>query len=344
MTIPQTAPSAPMPVYAITTPIPAAVEQHQTFGVSSSIGWYEVDASGEITTIPLGQSGPFTLLVNAEQILCSSLEAGIVTVWQSPTETGRGFGSTSVAAHIASSPVSVHGTSSADAGGSAPLDSPHFTGIPTAPTAAPSNNSTQLATTAYADAALGAGGVPIATTVTGPDLFGATPVVGVAAFYSPEDHDHGLPSPVDQGFVAVYAYNTTQSLTYATANVLPGINGGVPAGSIGQVGPYASDWSPLQTLAADDVLNASVVSELVSGIWDGVDLTGTMTVWDLTATNLIVATLSGATVSDATSPFNLTLTQAQLIGTDLSITGGTGITTAGGGVYNVQIQVIGSWD
>ena len=181
MTIPQTAPSAPMPVYAITTPIPAAVEQHQTFGVSSSIGWYEVDASGEITTIPLGQSGPFTLLVNAEQILCSSLEAGIVTVWQSPTETGRGFGATSVAAHIASSPVSVHGTSSADAGGSAPLDSPHFTGVPTAPTNSnPADNTTQLATDAFVQLALGGGGTPF----------------------------------IDQGFVAVYAYNTTTDTSH----------------------------------------------------------------------------------------------------------------------------------
>jgi hypothetical protein len=39
----------------------------------------------------------------------------------------------------------------------APKASPAFTGVPTAPTAAPGNNSTQLATTAYADAAIAAG-------------------------------------------------------------------------------------------------------------------------------------------------------------------------------------------
>jgi hypothetical protein len=38
----------------------------------------------------------------------------------------------------------------------APLDAPALTGIPTAPTAAPGNNSTQIATTAYADAAVAA--------------------------------------------------------------------------------------------------------------------------------------------------------------------------------------------
>lgn len=40
----------------------------------------------------------------------------------------------------------------------APLASPHFTGIPTAPTAPPATASTQLATTAYVDAAVAAGG------------------------------------------------------------------------------------------------------------------------------------------------------------------------------------------
>lgn len=204
MTTPQTAPAAPMPIYQITSAIPASSEAVQTFGLSSTIGLYEVDSSGAITTIPLGQSGPFTLLVGAEQILCSSLEAGIVTVWGSLTATGRGFGSTTVAAHIASASVSVYGTSSADATGSAPLNSPAFTGVPTAPTASPATNTTQVATTAYADAALGAGGVPVATTVTGPDAFGASAVVGTGGHYSPSNHDHGLPAnPVTAGLTAV---------------------------------------------------------------------------------------------------------------------------------------------
>lgn len=38
----------------------------------------------------------------------------------------------------------------------APLDSPHFTGIPTAPTAAPGTNTDQLATTAFVDAGIAA--------------------------------------------------------------------------------------------------------------------------------------------------------------------------------------------
>ena len=42
-------------------------------------------------------------------------------------------------------------------GSGAPLASPHFTGVPTAPTASPLTNNTQLATTAYTDAARGHG-------------------------------------------------------------------------------------------------------------------------------------------------------------------------------------------
>ena len=38
------------------------------------------------------------------------------------------------------------------------------------------------------------GGVAPATTVTGPDAFGAAPVVGTGTHYARNDHDHGLPA------------------------------------------------------------------------------------------------------------------------------------------------------
>lgn len=44
----------------------------------------------------------------------------------------------------------------------------------------------------------GGGGASPATTVTGPDSFGATAVVGTSALYARADHDHGLPAaPAD---------------------------------------------------------------------------------------------------------------------------------------------------
>jgi hypothetical protein len=55
-----------------------------------------------------------------------------------------------------------------DIAGAAPLSSPGFTGIPSGPTAASHNNSTQLATTAYVDSALNTlGGVVSLTQGTG---------------------------------------------------------------------------------------------------------------------------------------------------------------------------------
>lgn len=59
-----------------------------------------------------------------------------------------------------------------DLAAKAPLASPAFTGSPTAPTQAASDNSTKLATTAYVDAAAGGGGgglVPISKTTASAD-------------------------------------------------------------------------------------------------------------------------------------------------------------------------------
>lgn len=74
--------------------------------------------------------------------------------------------------------------------GAAPLDSPAFTGIPTAPTASPLTNDPQLATTAYVDAAVAAGAVP-STSI--PIVVGSTSgAVGTSLDYARADHIHEL--------------------------------------------------------------------------------------------------------------------------------------------------------
>ena len=40
----------------------------------------------------------------------------------------------------------------------------------------------------------GGGSIPPATTVTGPDIFGAAAAVGTGTNYARNDHDHGLPA------------------------------------------------------------------------------------------------------------------------------------------------------
>jgi hypothetical protein len=53
-----------------------------------------------------------------------------------------------------------------DVSGAAPLASPTFTGLPLAPTASPGTNTTQIATTAFVQAAVSGATLPIATTST----------------------------------------------------------------------------------------------------------------------------------------------------------------------------------
>ncbi len=52
-----------------------------------------------------------------------------------------------------------------------------------------------------------------ATTVTGPDAFGAAAVVGTSALYAREDHDHGLPADPTVAFASAVAILTNKRIT-----------------------------------------------------------------------------------------------------------------------------------
>src|ERR1035437_8053296 len=69
----------------------------------------------------------------------------------------------------------------------APLASPTFTGTVTVPDAVNPTDAAQLSD--VTDLV-----VAPATTVTGPDSYGASAVVGTGTTYAPSDHDHGLPA------------------------------------------------------------------------------------------------------------------------------------------------------
>ena len=72
-------------------------------------------------------------------------------------------------------------------------------------------------------------GVSPATTVTGPDAFGAAAVVGTSALYAREDHDHGLPAaPAGAlsyaiGGPAAAAIPTTLTTVLTTASLAVGV-------------------------------------------------------------------------------------------------------------------------
>jgi hypothetical protein len=97
--------------------IPGVATENQTFALSATT-LYEVDSSGNPTTVPLGQSGPFVLLIDSEQILCATFSEGAVEVFEGEGIDGRGYGSTTIAQHNPAAPVIVYATSAqANSGG-----------------------------------------------------------------------------------------------------------------------------------------------------------------------------------------------------------------------------------
>lgn len=152
--------------------------------------------------------------------------------------------------------------------GGAPLNSPHFTGIPTAPTAAALNNSTQLATTAYTDSAVG---VETARALAAEAL--------LAALASP--HFTGVPTAP----TAAPLNNSTQLATTAYADAIgtlkaplasPTFTGTVTAPNLvltaaaptvaaAQIG-YGSTTSPTATNGGGQTVLSSVLGYIVANV------------------------------------------------------------------------------
>ena len=231
-----TAVSAPVSTGLATT-ISIIAQENQTFSLTATT-LYEVDADGLFTTVPLGQSGPFVLLVDSEQILCSSFSEGVCEVYQFEGTSGRGYSTTTLAEHDAGvAAVSLTYTSVQSvltggdvtsvfartgdvvAGNADYLAVSHggLTGAVSATrfvggtaTVHPSTGTfavgdfviTQNGTVLICTVAgtpgtwVNAAGsnASASGTVTGPDAFSASPVVGVAVTFSKGDHNHGLPA------------------------------------------------------------------------------------------------------------------------------------------------------
>lgn len=121
----------------------------------------------------------------------------------------------------------------------APLNSPAFTGNPTAPTPAPSDNDTSIATTAFVAAAVAAGG-GVSLSSTNPLMDGAV-AVGVGTTAARSDHVH----PSDTSRAPVSA-GTAAGTSFA------------PAGSIAATNVQAA-------LAELDAEKAALVSPAFTG-------------------------------------------------------------------------------
>ncbi|HTI78883.1 MAG TPA: hypothetical protein VL614_00380 [Acetobacteraceae bacterium] len=142
----------------------------------------------------------------------------------------------------------------------APLASPTFTGIPAAPTAAPGTNTTQLATTAYVQAATAAAGVQSFNTRTGTVTLLLTDVTGVggAPLANPVftgDPQAPTPATADNdtsvattAFVKAQGYATVASVPVASSTN-PLMNGVVAIG-VGTTWARADHVHPVDTSRA----------------------------------------------------------------------------------------------
>jgi hypothetical protein len=114
----------------------------------------------------------------------------------------------------------------ADVSGAAPLAGPAFTGVPTAPTAAPGTNTTQLATTAFVQAAIGGASVTSFNTRTGAVTLQASDVTGVGGALLASPAFTGTPTAPTAGVgdnsttlaTTNYVYGATQGLLSISLN------------------------------------------------------------------------------------------------------------------------------
>jgi hypothetical protein len=97
------------PPATLSSHVPGFAQVGQQFALNAAL-WSEVDANGNPNGVPLGQSGPFVVKIDAEEILCAAFEAGIVTVFDNAGTSGRAF-SGSTAAHHRGSSVTLISTS-----------------------------------------------------------------------------------------------------------------------------------------------------------------------------------------------------------------------------------------
>lgn len=152
----------------------------------------------------------------------------------------------------------------------------------------------------------------------------------------------------DIGMIYTEAWNNTQQVKYGQVYTAPAYYSGQNAGTVCQAPPYASDWLPLNVVNAGDDIVINMGQSLSAGLFDTVDITGTLLVWDLAGENLLSATFTLNGISNSTGNQYLTLTAMQYIGTDLSIAspggGGNSIHSANGGIYNVLINTTAEWD
>lgn len=149
-------------------------------------------------------------------------------------------------------------------------------------------------------------------------------------------------NPVDCGYMRVQAYCAGQSAIFAQVHVAPGDRDFMTC----SIPRTASDWSPLNVINSGETISVLLHADTLSAAaTDTVDLINArLVIWDLDGSNLMEVTFIVGGFNQASGTSQPTLTQVQLIGSDLSIQSLNTIQSANGGVYNIYITAEAEWD
>jgi hypothetical protein len=182
-----------------------------------------------VPTAPTAVTGTSTTQIATTAFVAAAIAAGVAGV---STFNGRAGAVTLIANDLS-------------AAGGALLASPAFAGVPTAPTATPGTNTTQLATTAFVMAAL-----PAASPA--PPLMNGAAAVGTSAAWSRGDHVHPTDTsraaqaslanylPLTGGTLSGALTGTTATFTSGACNVTSGV--GQPSFNIQSSGVNAAEF------------------------------------------------------------------------------------------------------
>lgn len=148
--------------------------------------------------------------------------------------------------------------------------------------------------------------------------------------------------PPNPGFVQLSAIDQNET-SVAQVQVCPDLSQ-IAQTYQSQYPANDTDSMPLWAIPASGSFTFPFQYNLAAGLWDTVDITGLIVVWDQAGQNLMACafTYTGEGNSDSG---DLTLTVFQTIGTDLSLSENSeSIVSAAGGSYNVLVKCNGVWN
>jgi hypothetical protein len=233
-------------------------------------------ASPALTGTPTGPTA--TVGTNNTQLATTAFVQAAITGFDLPPATATTLGGVIIPAgsgltvngsgDLSANVLSVAGRTGAvvlavaDVSGAAPLASPALTGTPTAPTATAGTNTTQIATTAFVEAAIAASGVSSFNTRTGAVTLQAADVTGVGGALLAGPAFTGTPTAP----TATAGTNTTQLAT--TAFVTGAVTGLAPLASPAFTGvptaPTAANTTNTTQIATTAFVQSLIASSGVS--------------------------------------------------------------------------------